>query len=117
MADVEASLRPAKWPTVRRCESRVIEFQDYTTTELLLIADHMARQHNFLFEHDAHDALGHILAERCNRSEVQFGNARGVRNLFEAIMDAQTNRIVNLESPGRQDLQTIKLNDVVSAVH
>jgi stage V sporulation protein K len=89
----------------------------YTAEELLLIADHMVAQHNFLLEQDAREALGHILIERSCQSELGFGNARGVRNLFEAIMDAQANRIVNLSAPSRKDLQTIMLKDVVSAIH
>jgi stage V sporulation protein K len=84
---------------------------------LLLITDHLTKQHNYLLEPEARDAIGHILAERKSQSEVNFGNAREVRNLFEAIMEAQANRIVSLAKPSRQDLQTIKLDDVVLAIH
>jgi Cdc6-like AAA superfamily ATPase len=104
-------------PGLKSRFSRVIEFPDYTAAELLLIADHMVEQHNFLLEQDARDALGHILMERSRQGELGFGNARGVRNLLEAIMDAQANRIVNLSAPNRKDLQTIMLTDVLSAIH
>jgi Cdc6-like AAA superfamily ATPase len=104
-------------PGLKSRFSRAIEFPDYTAAELLLIADHMVMQHNFLLDTDARGALEQILEVRSRQSEVPFGNARGVRNLFEAIMDAQANRIVNLDTPSRNDLQTITLNDVVSAIH
>jgi Cdc6-like AAA superfamily ATPase len=102
-------------PGLKSRFSRVVEFPDYTALELLLIADHMAEQNNFLVEHDARDALGIILGERSSQSDGQFGNARGVRNLFEAILDAQANRIVKLDTPNRIELQTIKLEAVLSA--
>jgi stage V sporulation protein K len=95
--------------------SRVIEFPDYTADELLLIADSMVKQHNFVFDDRARAPLGHVLRERSMHSEVSFGNARGVRNLFEAIIGAQANRIVKIDNPSRMDLQTITLHDVISA--
>jgi Cdc6-like AAA superfamily ATPase len=104
-------------PGLKSRFSRVIEFPDYTASELLHIADHMARQHEFVLERDARDALENILKQRSSRSGMSFGNARGVRNVFESIMDAQANRIVNLISPGRRDLQTITLSDVISSIH
>lgn len=42
----------------------------------------------------------------------QFGNARGIRNLFEKIVMNQANRIVTYPVPTKEQLSTILLQDV-----
>ena len=41
-----------------------------------------------------------------------FGNARGIRNLFEKFVMNQANRLVKIENPTRDDLMIIKEADV-----
>ena len=48
-----------------------------------------------------------------NEQERQdFGNARGVRNLFEKMIVNQANRLVTLEEPTREQLMTLTEADV-----
>ena len=41
-----------------------------------------------------------------------FGNARGIRNLFEKFIMNQANRLVMISNPSREELTTIKKEDV-----
>ena len=54
----------------------------------------------------------YIAAEAADDS---FGNARGVRNLFEHILVAQNNRLAAMENVTREDLTVITADDVLRA--
>ena len=43
---------------------------------------------------------------------MSFGNARGVRNLFEQILTAQCNRLAARETLSREDLMKLTRADV-----
>jgi len=102
-------------PGLKSRFSRVIEFPDYDVDEMLLIADRMAEEHHFVIEPSAHEELGRLLSAKVEREREQFGNARGVRNLFEAVIGAQANRIVTMAAPSRDDLMAITVEDVLSS--
>jgi hypothetical protein len=101
-------------PGLKSRFSKVIEFPDYTADEMLLIAQGMAREHGFLLADGACLELAEILQAQSESNQMDFGNARGVRNLFEAIIGKQANRVVNFASPTRADLQTISVDDVLA---
>ena len=46
---------------------------------------------------------------------MTFGNARGVRNLFEQILTAQANRLAKMEHFTKEDLMTLTRDDVLHA--
>ena len=48
-------------------------------------------------------------------ADDSFGNARGVRNLFEHILVAQNNRLAKMEQVTREDLMQILPDDVLRA--
>ena len=50
-----------------------------------------------------------------NDSGISFGNARGVRNLFERILVQQANRLAVMETVTREDLMKITAADVQAA--
>ncbi len=50
-----------------------------------------------------------------NADGVTFGNARGVRNLFEQILTAQANRLAKMESFTKDDLMTLTRDDILHA--
>ena len=52
-----------------------------------------------------------LIAQR-NKDAVSFGNARGIRNLFEQLLTAQCNRLAALETIQREDLMEITPEDV-----
>ena len=46
-----------------------------------------------------------------NRDD-NFGNGRDVRNFFEDMIVRQANRVASLESPSKEDLMTVKTEDL-----
>lgn len=101
-------------PGLKSRFSRVIGFPNYDVGEMLLIADRMAEEHHFVIEPSAHEQFGRLLSAKVEREREQFRNARGVRNLFEAVIGAQANRIVTMANPSRNDLMTITVEDVLA---
>ena len=47
---------------------------------------------------------------------ASFGNARGVRNLFEKILVQQSNRLATVEMVTRESLMELTLKDVQDAL-
>ena len=58
--------------------------------------------------------LREFIAEE-NTNSISFGNARGVRNLFERILVNQANRLAALDTVTREDLMKITTRDVALA--
>ena len=50
-----------------------------------------------------------------NTDPVSFGNARGVRNIFEQILVNQANRLAGMEHVTKEDLMKITPTDVLMA--
>ena len=50
-----------------------------------------------------------------NGDPETFGNARGVRNIFEHILVAQNNRLATMETVTKEDLMTLTQDDVLHA--
>ena len=48
--------------------------------------------------------------------KIGFGNARGVRNLFEKSIARQANRLARLQEINREQLMEIKAEDLVDAI-
>ena len=65
---------------------------------------------------DAVDAIREYL---CMASEEagEFGNARGVRNIFEKVLSAQANRLASTEGITREELMRLTKEDVQTAAY
>ena len=50
-----------------------------------------------------------------NTGGISFGNARGVRNIFEQILVQQANRLAKAEAVTREELMKILPEDVLMA--
>lgn len=84
-------------PGLRSRFPRTLHFPDLTTDELLSVARHLADGAGYRFEPDALDALRtHLDGVPRDRG---FGNARLVRNLFEAAVGAQASRLIRPAGP------------------
>jgi hypothetical protein len=86
---------------------RTIHFPDYSTEELLSIFTGMCGRDQYEITGDALSALGQYL-DRLPRTK-EFGNARLVRNLFEAALSRQASRVV---TTGGSDLTTLTPEDL-----
>ena len=87
-----------------------IAFPDYSDTELLEIAAAMARQRHYAFSAPALEKMRRSLEE--GRGELNFSNARLVRNILEKAIRRQALRLSKGEHPDREELITIEAADL-----
>lgn len=92
--------------------NKFIAFEDYTKDQLLEILKVMAGQVGMTVEEEALKRIGFRLSAFNDQERQEFGNARGVRNIFEKMIVNQANRIVTLEEPTREQLLTLTAADV-----
>lgn len=75
-----------------------IEFEDYSTEEMTDIFKYMVKGNRMRLGADTSDALYQMLDIKSRVSD--FGNARGVRNLFEEVKEAMNERILTMHTKG-----------------
>ena len=92
--------------------NRFLLFEDYTAEEMFDIFK-MRCGKGYVLAPEAEPLVRDYIAEES--ADSSFGNARGVRNLFEHILVAQNNRLAKLEMVTRDDLMTITPDDVLRA--
>lgn len=94
----------------------VIEFEDYSIDELVKIFEFMCENDGMKCDDDAKSVVRSIIEQRRSADLKEFGNARGVRNIFDEIVIRQNSRIVsdkaNIDIYTEDDLFTIKKVDV-----
>jgi Cdc6-like AAA superfamily ATPase len=99
-------------PGLRSRFPKTIFFDDYSNDELLQIFDGMARKSHYRPTEEARKKVLHHVAARPR--DRGFGNARLVRNLFEAAVSAQASRVVELGEVSDEVLVTLEAGDVPS---
>jgi hypothetical protein len=90
--------------------ARTIHFPDYTTEELLAIFESMSAANRYHLDEAAALRLAEII-DREPRTRG-FGNARFVRNVFEAAIARQAERLATVEQPTDEELTTLTAADV-----
>ena len=102
-------------PGLRSRFPTVIEFPDYTTDELVLIARSLGERQRYELDDGAVARLREVL-EAAPRGPG-FGNARLVRNLFEDAVNRHASRIVRRGGePSESDLTHLTAEDLASSV-
>lgn len=94
--------------------NRFLHFEDYTPEELLTIFKLRCEKGCYELEEEAEGLVRDFLQEE-NRDPESFGNARGVRNVFERVLVSQANRLAGRENVTREDLQKLTAADVLAA--
>lgn len=94
--------------------NRFLQFPDYTVQELLDIFDMRASKSGYTLAEDARGLLKSLLA-LYSLDVKGFGNARGVRNLFERAVSAQANRLATDPDITREDLMLLTAADIRAA--
>lgn len=92
-----------------------ITFPDYSTRELLQIADLMLQQRQYELTDGARKALKRIIELKTGKGHEHSGNARLVRNIIEKAMRRQAVRLVNKNEITREDLILIEEADIEEA--
>ena len=93
--------------------NRFLLFEDYSLDELVAIFK-MRCGKGYVLSPEAEPLVRDYIAEESAAGD-SFGNARGVRNIFEHILVAQNNRLAKLDSVTRDDLMTLTADDVLHA--
>jgi len=92
--------------------NRFLDFKDYTIDEMIAIFDMRCNKSGYTLAEDARDLLRGLLA-LLSLDVKSFGNARGVRNLFERAVSAQANRLATQEGPITKDtLMLLTADDI-----
>ena len=94
--------------------NRFLEFEDYTTDELVAIFRMQCKKGCYTLDEGVEDLVRDYIAEE-NADSDSFGNARGVRNIFEHILVAQNNRLAAMEKVTKEDLMKITEDDILHA--
>ena len=94
--------------------NRFLHFEDYSPEELLEIFKLRCAKGCYQLEEDAEGLVRDFLRQE-NSDPESFGNARGVRNVFERVLVSQAGRLAGLEDVTREDLQRLTAADVLAA--
>ena len=94
--------------------NRFLHFDDYSSDELMEIFRMQCKKDCYTLEDQAAEMVRDFIKEE-NTDGVSFGNARGVRNIFEQILVHQANRLAGMDSVTKEDLMTITPRDVLMA--
>lgn len=93
--------------------NRFLMFEDYTPEQMVAIFKMQCKKGCYVLTQGTEELVRDFIAEES--ADDSFGNARGVRNLFEHILVAQNNRLAKMENVTRDDLMQILPDDVLSA--
>ncbi len=92
--------------------NRFLDFKDYTIDEMIAIFDMRCQKSGYTLAEDARDLLRGLLA-LLSLDVKSFGNARGVRNLFERAVSAQANRLASSTDPiTKETLMLLTADDI-----
>ena len=94
--------------------NRFLHFADYTVQELLDIFRMQCRKGCYTLDPAAEAPLRALLEKRLEDAG-SFGNARGVRNLFEQILVRQAGRLAAMDTVSKEDLVRLTAEDVRAA--
>lgn len=88
----------------------VIQFEDYSTEELLGIAEKMYRDQGYVLRDDAITLLKQVFEN--GKKQPQFGNGRYVRNIFEKSLNSQAMRLSRSSTMSTAELSSITADDI-----
>ena len=93
--------------------NRFLMFEDYTPEQMVAIFKMQCKKGGYVLAEGTEELVRDFISEES--ADDSFGNARGVRNLFEHILVAQNNRLAKMEQVTREDLMQILPDDVLRA--
>lgn len=99
-------------PGLRSRFNKFIHFEDYTAEQLKEIFKSFCKKADFTLTPAAEEKLASVFQNLTAFRDESFGNARLARNLFEATINKQANRIVSLSEINEAVLSTIEATDI-----
>lgn len=95
--------------------NRYLHFDDYSTDEMVDIFKMQCKKGSYVLADGVEAEVREFIDEANDAGGITFGNARGVRNLFEQILTEQANRLAQKDEFTKEDLMTITAEDVFHA--
>jgi SpoVK/Ycf46/Vps4 family AAA+-type ATPase len=99
-------------PGLRSRFNRHIHFDDYDERQLVEIFKSFCRRADFRVTEDAEREVASVFRILTEARDETFGNARTARNLFEAALSKQANRLVSLPHVDKEVLSTVEAADI-----
>lgn len=99
-------------PGLRSRFNKKFYFKNYTVDELILILKKVFTSNGFQLQPEALPLFRKKILDGIELETSKFGNARYVRNLSEATIQNQFNRVAKNDNPSIADLTLIKVEDV-----
>lgn len=97
--------------------NKYIDFPDYTDDELMAILEMNAKRQGYRVTDEGKNVVRHMLTAMTAQRTVDFGNARGMRNTLEKLVQAQANRLAVCEGEiTREMLEEITGADAKTAL-
>lgn len=107
-------------PGLKSRISRTVEFPSYDGDELFAIFESLLAKNGFTISDDAQNEARKLIADLARSADDNFGNAREVRQFYEALQPIQAERLAehlddadNLESLSDEELMRIEEEDVI----
>ncbi len=94
--------------------NRYLHFDDYSLDEMCEILDMQLKKNSYRLDEEAKAAARDYISA-ANTHSISFGNARGVRNIFERTLVAQSNRLAAESEMTVEKLTTIAKADIETA--
>jgi SpoVK/Ycf46/Vps4 family AAA+-type ATPase len=101
-------------PGLRSRFSKVMHFPDYSADDLWYIFKRMVQISGYQLDFRAEVAARSRIREIYDHKRHNFGNAREMRTLFEAVIQEQANRLAAEESISSDQLKMLKGDDIIS---
>ncbi len=92
--------------------NKFIDFPDYSDDELMDILECMSKKSGFRIDDDAKALVREHLETMTDLERKEFGNARGIRNMFEKMLINQANRLVSRNTYDLNNLSLITKDDL-----
>lgn len=99
-------------PGLKSRFNHYIDFPDYSPEELAQIFRNNATKNQYILSPEADARLLPYIRQATAHRDRLFGNARWVRNLLDAAMVRQADRLSSLENPTREQLMTLLPEDI-----
>ena len=98
--------------------NKYVDFPDYTDDELMAILAMNAKRQGYVIAEDASKVVRKMLEGMTVSERLDFGNARGMRNTLEKLVQEQANRLAGMTGEITKDMlcEIIK-EDALVALH
>ncbi len=99
-------------PGLRSRFNKFLYFEDYKAEELTEILENMCAKADYRLTPEAKEYAQKVFAEKIEKKEPGFANAREARNFFERAVANQATRIVGLSQVDETVLQILQIEDL-----